>query len=79
MKLARVPLRVSAASVNCGTSSRSRPSSARLRFSLYEAPDPEALYRQARELGIPADSILEVSEINPTMFSGHSVTGHLAT
>lgn len=48
-------------------------------YCLYEASDAEALYRHARDLGIPADSVIEVSEINPAMFSGETVTGHLAT
>lgn len=47
-------------------------------YCLYEAPDAEALYRQAQELGIPADSVIEVGEVNAQMFAGHSVTGHLA-
>ncbi len=47
-------------------------------YCLYEAPDAEALYRQARELGAPADSVVEVGELNAGMFAGHSVTGHLA-
>ena len=48
-------------------------------YCLYEAPDADALFEQARALGIPADSVIEVSEVNPAMFSGESVTGHLAT
>ncbi len=47
-------------------------------YCLYEAPDAEALYRQAQELGIPADSVVEVGECNAMMFTGQSVTGHLA-
>ena len=48
-------------------------------YCLYEAPDAESLRDQAEALGLPADIIVEVSEINPTMFStGSSVTGHLA-
>ncbi len=48
-------------------------------YCLYEAPNPEALRRQADDLGLPADAIIEVTEINPEMFvSGSSVTGHLA-
>jgi hypothetical protein len=47
-------------------------------YCLYEAPDAEALYRHASELGLPADVIIEVSELNPEMFAGASVTGHLA-
>lgn len=49
-------------------------------YCLYEAPDPEALLQQARDLKIPADAIIEVGEINPQMFSvGTSVTGHLVS
>lgn len=48
-------------------------------YCLYEAPDAEALYRQARELGIPADAVVEVGEVNPQMFAGRTVTGHLAS
>lgn len=46
-------------------------------YCLYEAPDAEALYRQAQELGIPADAVIEVGEVNAQMFAGHTVTGHL--
>jgi hypothetical protein len=46
-------------------------------YCLYEAPDAEALRRQAADLGLPADAIVEVSELNPRMFSGLSVTGHV--
>lgn len=49
-------------------------------YCLYEAQDPEALRRQAADLGFPADVIVEVTEVNPEMFStGASATGHLAT
>ena len=48
-------------------------------YCLYEAPDAEALYKQARDLGIPADSVIEVGEVNPQMFAGHTVTGHLSS
>lgn len=49
-------------------------------YCLYEAPDAAALLQAAHDLGIPADEIVEVSEINPVMFSqGTSVTGHLST
>lgn len=49
-------------------------------YCLYEAPNPEALRRQADDLGLPADAIIEVTEINPEMFvSGSTVTGNLAT
>lgn len=46
-------------------------------YCLYEAPDAEVLRRQASDLGLPADTIVEVSELNPGMFSGRSVTGHV--
>jgi len=49
-------------------------------YCLYEAPNPEALMQEAEDLGIPADSIVEVSELNPEMFTtGTSATGNLAT
>jgi hypothetical protein len=50
-------------------------------YCLYEAPDAEALRRQAADLGMPADSIVEVSEVNPTMFTAGaaSVSGYLAS
>jgi len=47
-------------------------------YCLYEAPAAGALFKQAKDLGIPADAVIEVSEVNPQMFAGHSVTGHLA-
>jgi hypothetical protein len=47
-------------------------------YCLYEAPDAGALFEQARALGIPADAVIEVTELNPQMFAGHSVTGHVA-
>jgi hypothetical protein len=35
------------------------------------------LIKQAEDLGIPADAIVEVSEVNPQMFTtGASVSGH---
>jgi len=34
-------------------------------YCLYEATDPDALLEQARVLGIPADVIVEVSQIDP--------------
>ena len=37
-------------------------------YCIYEAPSPEALREAARRLDIPADVIMEVSEVNPTMF-----------
>jgi hypothetical protein len=46
-------------------------------YCLYEAADPSALIKQAEDLGIPADAIVEVSEVNPEMFTtGASVSGH---
>jgi hypothetical protein len=48
-------------------------------YCLYEASDTDALYKQARDLGIPADAVIEVTELNPAMFSGHTVTGHPAS
>jgi hypothetical protein len=37
-------------------------------YCLYEAKDAGPLHEQARMLGIPADVIVEVSKIGPTMF-----------
>jgi Nickel responsive protein SCO4226-like len=34
-------------------------------YCLYEAPNPEAIRAAARRLGIPADSIVEVTGIGP--------------
>jgi len=49
-------------------------------FCLYEARDKEALLKQASDLGLPADAITEVTELNPHMFTtGASVSGHLAS
>lgn len=46
-------------------------------YCLYEAANGEALVKQAQDLGIPLDAVIEVSEVNPQMFtSGASVTGH---
>ena len=46
-------------------------------YCLYEAPSAEALRQQADDLGIPANVIVEVSEINPKLFAeAGSVTGH---
>ena len=46
-------------------------------YCLYEAADSGALIKQAEDLGIPADAIVEVSEVNPQMFTtGASVSGH---
>lgn len=41
-------------------------------YCLYEADNPEALRRQAEDLGFPADVIVEVSEINPAAFAAGS-------
>lgn len=49
-------------------------------YCLYEASDPDALRQQAADLGFPADVIVEVTELNPEMFTtGFSVSGHLAS
>lgn len=46
-------------------------------YCLYEAADREALVKQAQDLGIPLDALVEVSEVNPQMFTtGASVSGH---
>jgi hypothetical protein len=37
-------------------------------YCLYEAPNPEAIRAAAARAGIPADVIVEVSEIRPEMF-----------
>ncbi len=38
-------------------------------YCLYEASDSEAIREAARRAGVPADVIVEVSEINPTAFA----------
>ena len=38
-------------------------------YCLYEAPSAEAIRASARRLNIPADVIIEVSEIRPEMFA----------
>ncbi len=38
-------------------------------YCLYEAKDPEILMMHAKELGIPADEIVEVSKIDPNLFN----------
>jgi hypothetical protein len=38
-------------------------------YCLYEAPGPEAIREAARRANIPADAIVEVSEIRPQMFT----------
>jgi len=34
-------------------------------YCLYQAPDPDALRRAAAKAGIPADKIVEVSQLDP--------------
>lgn len=34
-------------------------------YCLYQAPDPDALLRAAAKAGIPADKIVEVSQLDP--------------
>jgi hypothetical protein len=36
-------------------------------YCLYEAPSPEAIREAARRAGLPADVIVEVSEIRPDL------------
>jgi uncharacterized protein DUF4242 len=38
-------------------------------YCLYEAPSAEAIRASARRLNIPADVIVEVSELRPEMFA----------
>lgn len=38
-------------------------------YCLYEASDPEAIREAARRAGLPADVIVEVSEIKPAAFA----------
>ena len=38
-------------------------------YCLYEAPNAEAIRASARRLNIPADVIVEVSEVRPEMFA----------
>jgi hypothetical protein len=46
-------------------------------YCVYEAPDAVALRAQAADLGLPADVIVEVSEVNPAVLTGGStLTGH---
>jgi len=43
-------------------------------YCLYEAPSADAIYEAARRLGMPADVIVEVSELNPAAYlSGEEV------
>lgn len=46
-------------------------------YCIYEAVDVDAVRRHAADLGLPADVIVEVTEVNPELFGhGGSVTGH---
>ena len=36
-------------------------------YCLYEAPDPETIREAARRANVPADVIIEVSEVRPEM------------
>jgi len=38
-------------------------------YCLYEAPNPEAIREAARRADIPADVIIEVSELRPEQFA----------
>jgi hypothetical protein len=38
-------------------------------YCLYEAPSPDAIREAARRANLPADAIVEVSEIRPQMFA----------
>ena len=38
-------------------------------YCLYEAPDAESIRKAAKRAEVPADSIIEVDEINPAMFA----------
>jgi hypothetical protein len=38
-------------------------------YCLYEAPSPQTIREAARRANIPADDIVEVSEIRPQMFT----------
>lgn len=38
-------------------------------YCLYEAKDPEVLMAHAKELGIPADEIVEVSKLDPNLIN----------
>jgi hypothetical protein len=38
-------------------------------YCLYEAPDAESIRAAARRANLPADVIIEVSELNPAMFA----------
>ena len=38
-------------------------------YCLYEAPSPEAIREAARRNGLPADSVIEVSQVRPEAFA----------
>jgi hypothetical protein len=38
-------------------------------YCLYEAPDMESIRAAARRANLPADVIIEVTELNPAMFA----------
>jgi len=38
-------------------------------YCLYEAPDIESIRAAARRANVPADVIIEVTELNPAMFA----------
>lgn len=38
-------------------------------YCLYEAPDAGAIRAAARRANLPADTIIEVSDLNPAMFA----------
>ena len=38
-------------------------------YCLYEAPDADAIRRAAKRANIPADVVIEVSDLNPEMFA----------
>ena len=38
-------------------------------YCLYEAPDMESIQAAARRANLPADVIIEVTELNPAMFA----------
>ena len=44
-------------------------------YCLYEAPNAEAIRIAARRANIPADVVIEVSELRPEMFAGPSAVG----
>jgi hypothetical protein len=39
-------------------------------YCLYEAPSAEAIRAAAQRLGIPADLVIEVSQVDPAQFAG---------